>query len=80
VSPAVEFHHVEPYAVGGRPTVDNIRLRCRAHNRYEAQLFFGPELPEFVRESQPEWLVGTTSSRALLAGAWDFGRIPPERA
>ena len=65
----LEFHHVEPHAVGGRPTADNIQLRCRAHNRYEAQLFFGPELPEFVRESQPEWPAGTTSSRALLAGA-----------
>ena len=38
----LEFHHVIPYAVGGKPTVDNIQLRCRAHNRYEATLFYGP--------------------------------------
>ena len=38
----VEFHHVDPYAAGGRPTVDNIELRCRAHNDYEAEMFFGP--------------------------------------
>ncbi len=38
----VEFHHVVPYAVGGRPTVDNIQLRCRAHNTYEAEVFYGP--------------------------------------
>ena len=38
----LEFHHVEPYAVGGRPVVDNIALRCRAHNRHEADLFYGP--------------------------------------
>jgi hypothetical protein len=38
----LEFHHVVPYAAGGKPTVDNIQLRCRAHNRYEATLFFGP--------------------------------------
>jgi hypothetical protein len=38
----VEFHHLVPYAVGGRPTVDNIELRCRAHNRYEAEQFYGP--------------------------------------
>ena len=62
----LEFHHLEPHAVGGRPTLDNIQLRCRAHNRYEAQLFFGPELSEFVRERQPDWPAGTTSSRALL--------------
>jgi hypothetical protein len=37
----LEFHHAEPYAVGGEPTVDNIQLRCRAHNGHEAELFFG---------------------------------------
>jgi len=38
----LEFHHVVPYAAGGKPTIDNIQLRCRAHNRYEATLFYGP--------------------------------------
>jgi len=38
----LEFHHLVPYAVGGRPTVDNIELRCRAHNGYEAERFYGP--------------------------------------
>jgi hypothetical protein len=38
----LEFHHVLPYAAGGLPTVENIQLRCRAHNGYEADLFFGP--------------------------------------
>jgi len=38
----LEFHHVVPYAAGGQPTVDNIQLRCRAHNGYEAEQFYGP--------------------------------------
>ena len=38
----LEFHHVVPYGAGGKPTVDNIQLRCRAHNRHEATLFYGP--------------------------------------
>ena len=38
----VEFHHVEPYEAGGSPTRQNISLRCRAHNGYEAELFYGP--------------------------------------
>jgi hypothetical protein len=38
----VEFHHVVPFGAGGRPTVDNIQLRCRAHNGYEAEMFYGP--------------------------------------
>jgi len=38
----MEFHHVRPHAVGGAPTVENIELRCRAHNAYEADLYYGP--------------------------------------
>jgi hypothetical protein len=30
-----------PYAAGGRTTLENIELRCRAHNSYESELFFG---------------------------------------
>ena len=37
----LEFHHVIPYAAGGAGTAENIELRCRAHNRYEAELYFG---------------------------------------
>jgi hypothetical protein len=32
----LEFHHVQPYAAKGKATVDNIELRCAAHNQYEA--------------------------------------------
>jgi hypothetical protein len=38
----LEFHHVVPFVAGGAATVDNIELRCRAHNAYESELFFGP--------------------------------------
>ena len=38
----LEFHHVIPFAAGGMATIDNIQLRCRAHNAHEAMLFFGP--------------------------------------
>jgi HNH endonuclease len=38
----LEFHHVIPYAAGGKPPLDNIELRCRAHNGYEAERFYGP--------------------------------------
>jgi hypothetical protein len=38
----LQFHHVVPYARGGRATADNIQLRCRAHNGHEVDLFFGP--------------------------------------
>jgi hypothetical protein len=37
----LEFHHVVPYSAGGEATVENIQLRCRAHNGFEAELVFG---------------------------------------
>jgi hypothetical protein len=37
----LEFHHREPYAIGGEASVANISLRCRQHNDYEAALAFG---------------------------------------
>lgn len=46
----LEFHHVEPLAEGGQATVANIQLRCKAHNLYEASLFFG-EGGNCVREA-----------------------------
>ena len=38
----LEFHHIRPYALGGPTSADNISLRCRRHNQYEAELVFGP--------------------------------------
>jgi hypothetical protein len=37
----VEFHHLDPYALGGEASVDQIELRCRRHNDYEGRLYFG---------------------------------------
>jgi len=37
----LEFHHQEPFARGGKTTVDNLTLRCRPHNYFQAQLDFG---------------------------------------
>jgi len=37
----LEFHHVRPFAAGGEATCENIELRCRAHNVYEADQYFG---------------------------------------
>lgn len=37
----VEFDHIQPVARGGESTVANLRLRCRAHNQYEAERTFG---------------------------------------
>ena len=46
----LEFHHAVPFADGGAATVDNIQLRCRAHNQYESDRGFGTQEPPVVRE------------------------------
>ncbi|MGE5177582.1 MAG: HNH endonuclease [Bacteroidota bacterium] len=47
----LEFDHVRPVARGGRATVEGIRLRCRAHNQYEAERAFGSG---FIRRKRQE--------------------------
>ena len=37
----LEFHHTTPYAAGGEATVEGLSLRCRRHNVWEAERFFG---------------------------------------
>jgi len=36
----LELHHIHPYALEGPATIGNISLRCRRHNRYEAEIVF----------------------------------------
>jgi 5-methylcytosine-specific restriction endonuclease McrA len=33
----LELHHVVPFADGGPTSVENLQLRCRAHNQHEAE-------------------------------------------
>jgi hypothetical protein len=64
----LEYHHVQPYAAGGLVTTANIELRCRAHNEYEASLFFGcesdrtedrpPTSPAAIESSRPTHSLG----------------------
>ena len=78
----LEFHHVVPYAAGGLTTLENLELRCRSHNAYEATQYFGALL---VRETQslwsgvtrsgPSWVVGTTL--VPLGGNGLAGILPP---
>jgi 5-methylcytosine-specific restriction endonuclease McrA len=48
----VEFHHRTPYARGGTHDIENIELRCRAHNQYEAELEYGALFMETRRHSR----------------------------
>ena len=43
----LEYHHVIPFADGGETSVENLQLRCAAHNAYESVLWSGADV---VRE------------------------------
>jgi hypothetical protein len=38
---SLEIDHVHAWAMGGSPTPDNLRLRCRTHNQWQAKRQFG---------------------------------------
>jgi len=48
----LEFHHIRPYALGGPTSPENISLRCRRHNQYEAERVFGPRAKPVRDETQ----------------------------
>jgi len=58
----LEYDHVIPYARGGEATVDNIRLRCRAHNQDAAERAFGVEFMRRKRAAAVEARVRTRAS------------------
>jgi hypothetical protein len=51
----LQFHHVTPYARGGPSIVENIQLRCAAHNTHEAELVFGPRETTLLKETGPPY-------------------------
>jgi hypothetical protein len=59
----IEYHHEVPYGKGGRHETANIALRCRAHNRYQADLDFGTEFMLSKRRG-----VGPHAARHVIDG------------
>ena len=47
----LEFHHDEPYALGGDRSAVNVRLLCPVHNAYMAELDYGKEKMDQYRRS-----------------------------
>jgi len=60
----IEFDHIVPVALGGRSTVDNLRLVCRAHNQAAAEQVFGRD---FIEEKKRERLSSRPRSVAARA-------------
>jgi hypothetical protein len=49
----VEIHHLDPHALGGGKTPDQLAVRCSRHNRHESELYFGPCVPKAVPREAP---------------------------
>ena len=47
----LEFHHLQPFALGGPTTAENLSLRCPAHNALAAEQDFGREFIEEGRDA-----------------------------
>jgi hypothetical protein len=77
----VEFHHLDPHGVGGHASIGNIELRCRAHNLYEAELFYGRRGPaEPVTrsgKSNPPRLAVATSRNVTTGQPRMIPAVPP---
>lgn len=59
----LEFDHVRPVALGGKATLDNVRLLCRTHNQLEAERRLGKA---FLASKRPlRRSVATRGARAL---------------
>ena len=60
----LEFHHIVPYAAGGQATIDNIQLRCRAHNGYAVDQYFGPGKRRTRDDGPRDWAPRVEGTRS----------------
>jgi len=74
----LEFDHIEPVAKGGQSTTSNLRLRCRAHNQYEAECAFGAGFIHEKRQRARQGAATRAKARAQVAaepaGTQSFAR------
>ena len=55
----LQLDHIEPFALGGKSTLENLRLLCPAHNQLEAERAFGgAAIRGLVRFKQQERMTG----------------------
>ncbi|HEY8369093.1 MAG TPA: hypothetical protein VIM86_07215 [Thermodesulfobacteriota bacterium] len=76
----VLLEHLAGGAEGGAATVANIELRCRAHNRYEAEQVFGPWGESQVREPAAVYVTarrGAGWQRTRFEPSWTAAAQPP---
>jgi hypothetical protein len=61
----LELDHIDPWAVRGENTIENLRLRCRAHNQRYARRYYGKSRVEAaVRQARRRRAVAGRSGKA----------------
>jgi hypothetical protein len=82
----LEFDHVDLVARGGEATVEGTRLRCAAHNQYEAELVFGEGFMSEKRaqararaeaRKQAKARAAEVKAQAQAAEPWDDRDVTP---
>jgi hypothetical protein len=76
----LEYAHLHPWGKGGQHSLDNLGLRCRAHNAYEASRDYGVEFMQEklwtrrpvhrVREPVQRYQVGVAKLAATKRSPW----------
>jgi len=79
----LEYHHVVPFAARGATVVDNLELRCRSHNAYEAERWFGLDVVRehavnFGGEGASDDLRADLSATTLRRPAHRLGPMDPK--
>jgi len=72
----LEFDHVVPVARGGASTPGNLRLRCRAHNQYEAEQAFGVGFMHEARERAARERARAARARTAAGAPADLDVTP----
>ena len=62
----LQLDHIEPFALGGKSTLENLRLLCPAHNQLEAERTFGEAtirgLVRFKQQERVSTVLGVGSA------------------
>ena len=65
----LEYDHIEPVARGGKSTVVNVRLLCRAHNQHAAERTYGTEFMDQKRREVRDLTLERAAARGEPDGA-----------
>jgi HNH endonuclease len=65
----LEYDHIDPVARGGKSTVDNVRLLCRAHNQHAAERTYGTEFMDQKRREVRDLTLERAAERGEPDGA-----------